>query len=128
MTPIKIPTTLSEMNSYKTRCSWYNKIYSTAGIYSNHILSKHPEHIPSSVPLLRRNADFIQNSPQIEQPILYNHTFIEEFESSETYLDITSLFQTYRDTEITVATEEQEPDAEKFFTAPQSDAIHDVIR
>ena len=128
MTPIKIPITLFEINSHKTRCSWCNKIYSTASAYSNHILSKHPEHIPNSVPLLHQDADFTQNSPQIEQPILHDHTLIEAFESSKTHLDVTSLFQTYIENEITPETEEQEPDTEEFFTAPQSDAIHDVIR
>ena len=128
MTPIKIPTTLSEMNSHKTRCSWCNKIYSTAGAYSNHILSKHPEHIPSSVPLLCQNANFTQNSPQIDQPILHDHTLVKEFESSKTHLDITGLFQTYPNNEITAKTKEQEPDAEELFTAPQSDAVHNVIR
>src|SRR5258705_3051064 len=122
--PIKIPTTYQIL----TRCSWCNKIYSTADAYSNHILSKHPEHRSSSMPLLRRKSDFTQNVPQIEQPILHGHTLIEEFESSETHLDVTGLFQTYPDDAITDETEEQETDAEDSFTAPKSDAVHDVIR
>ncbi len=80
------------------------------------------------MPLLRRKSDFTQNVPQIEQPILHGHTLIEEFESSETHLDVTGLFQTYPDDEITDETEEQETDAEDSFTAPKSDAVHDVIR
>jgi hypothetical protein len=114
------------MNSHKTRCRWCNKIYSTAGAYSNHILSKHPEHLPSSKPLLlRRKPDLTQNAPHIEQPILHGHT---EFESSETHLDVTGLFQTYPDNEITDETEEEDPDAEESFPTPKSDDVHDKIR
>ena len=43
------------------------------------------------------------------------------------HLNVTGLFKTYANNEITVGTKEQEPNAEELFTAPQSDAVHNVI-
>jgi hypothetical protein len=52
----------------KTRCHWCNKIYATAGAYSNHLHKVHPDRLHYSLPRLkRRSTDEFQQGPDTTQ-------------------------------------------------------------